>query len=260
MWLSRRSGWICECWGPLPRGDPQVPTPLSLPRLNFFSKCCPVTRGWPVRGSPRSSSLDLVISACPRAQPKEQGTQGTPPGHQCPSWFPATTALRSLPVGRLRGSQALPSGRSPCSKNLSTPTLSGEVGKEAGKLGLSQATQEPHPDWGPAARLLDVVHSEKKLYLVFEFLSQDLRKFMDSTAASELPLHVVKVWGGGWGLGVGGKDRVDQLVRPTPLLLSLLLLTLPVPELPLPAAAGGEFLPLPSGHPPRPEAPKSAHR
>uniref|UniRef100_A0AAA9T237 cyclin-dependent kinase n=1 Tax=Bos taurus TaxID=9913 RepID=A0AAA9T237_BOVIN len=40
--------------------------------------------------------------------------------------------------------------------------------------------------------LLDVVHSEKKLYLVFEFLSQDLKKYMDSTPASELPLHLVK--------------------------------------------------------------------
>lgn len=28
-------------------------------------------------------------------------------------------------------------------------------------------------------KLLDVIHSEKKLYLVFEFLSQDLKKFMD---------------------------------------------------------------------------------
>ncbi|XP_021563596.1 cyclin-dependent kinase 3 isoform X3 [Carlito syrichta] len=40
--------------------------------------------------------------------------------------------------------------------------------------------------------LLDVVHNEKKLYLVFEFLSQDLKKYMDSTPASELPLHLVK--------------------------------------------------------------------
>lgn len=38
-----------------------------------------------------------------------------------------------------------------------------------------------------------MVHSEKKLYLVFEFLSQDLKKYMDSAPASELPLHLVKV-------------------------------------------------------------------
>ncbi|XP_005407520.1 PREDICTED: cyclin-dependent kinase 3 isoform X2 [Chinchilla lanigera] len=34
--------------------------------------------------------------------------------------------------------------------------------------------------------------SEKKLYLVFEFLSQDLKKYMDSTPASQLPLRLVK--------------------------------------------------------------------
>lgn len=45
----------------------------------------------------------------------------------------------------------------------------------------------------PLARLLDVMHSEKKLYLVFEFLSQDLKKYMDSTPAPELPPHLVKV-------------------------------------------------------------------
>lgn len=42
-----------------------------------------------------------------------------------------------------------------------------------------------------------MVHSEKKLYLVFEFLSQDLKKYMDSIPASELPLHLVKVRGEG---------------------------------------------------------------
>lgn len=51
----------------------------------------------------------------------------------------------------------------------------------------------PRSDRCPPARLLDVVHSEKKLYLVFEFLSQDLKKYMDSAPASELPLRSVKV-------------------------------------------------------------------
>ncbi|XP_017919261.1 PREDICTED: cyclin-dependent kinase 3 isoform X2 [Capra hircus] len=54
---------------------------------------------------------------------------------------------------------------------------------------ISLLKELKHPN---IVRLLDVVHSEKKLYLVFEFLSQDLKKYMDSTPASELPLHRVK--------------------------------------------------------------------
>ena len=120
-------------------------------------------------------------------------------------------------------------------------------------MGLSQPGWEPHADWCHPARLLDVVHSEKKLYLVFEFLSQDLKKYMDSAPASELPLHLVKVLGEG-----RGNQRTPAQPAPPP--LSQLFLTLAVPELPLPAAAGGELLPLSSGHPPRPEAPESAHQ
>ncbi|XP_025855581.1 cyclin-dependent kinase 3 isoform X4 [Vulpes vulpes] len=55
---------------------------------------------------------------------------------------------------------------------------------------ISLLKELKHPN---IVRLLDVVHSEKKLYLVFEFLSQDLKKYMDSAPASELPLHLVKV-------------------------------------------------------------------
>ncbi|XP_072501862.1 cyclin-dependent kinase 3 isoform X1 [Notamacropus eugenii] len=54
---------------------------------------------------------------------------------------------------------------------------------------ISLLKELKHPN---IVRLLDVVHSEKKLYLVFEFLSQDLKKYMDSAAATELPLHLVK--------------------------------------------------------------------
>ncbi|XP_030893061.1 cyclin-dependent kinase 3 isoform X1 [Leptonychotes weddellii] len=54
---------------------------------------------------------------------------------------------------------------------------------------ISLLKELKHPN---IVRLLDVVHSERKLYLVFEFLSQDLKKYMDSAAASELPLRLVK--------------------------------------------------------------------
>lgn len=42
-------------------------------------------------------------------------------------------------------------------------------------------------------RLRDVIHTENKLYLVFEFLHQDLKKFMDSSSVNGVPLPLVKV-------------------------------------------------------------------
>ncbi|XP_040845357.1 cyclin-dependent kinase 3 isoform X3 [Ochotona curzoniae] len=55
---------------------------------------------------------------------------------------------------------------------------------------ISLLKELKHPN---IVRLLDVVHNDKKLYLVFEFVSQDLKKYMDSTPASKLPTHLVKV-------------------------------------------------------------------
>ncbi|XP_022084244.1 cyclin-dependent kinase 2-like [Acanthaster planci] len=40
-------------------------------------------------------------------------------------------------------------------------------------------------------RLQDVVHNDRKLYLVFEFLDQDLKKFMDSSTLG-LPMPLIK--------------------------------------------------------------------
>ncbi|XP_036051276.1 cyclin-dependent kinase 3 isoform X2 [Onychomys torridus] len=54
---------------------------------------------------------------------------------------------------------------------------------------ISLLKELKHPN---IVKLLDVIHREKKLYLVFEFLTQDLKKHMDSTPTSGLPLHVVK--------------------------------------------------------------------
>ncbi|XP_056653918.1 cyclin-dependent kinase 2 isoform X5 [Monodelphis domestica] len=47
-----------------------------------------------------------------------------------------------------------------------------------------------HPDL--SSRLLDVIHTENKLYLVFEFLHQDLKKFMDASALTGIPLPLIK--------------------------------------------------------------------
>ncbi|XP_063071662.1 cyclin-dependent kinase 2 [Engraulis encrasicolus] len=41
-------------------------------------------------------------------------------------------------------------------------------------------------------KLRDVIHTENKLYLVFEFLNQDLKKFMDSTSVSGISFPLVK--------------------------------------------------------------------
>eukprot|EP00735_Rhodelphis_limneticus_P010229 TRINITY_DN294_c0_g1::TRINITY_DN294_c0_g1_i1::g.1614::m.1614 TRINITY_DN294_c0_g1::TRINITY_DN294_c0_g1_i1::g.1614 ORF type:complete len:295 (+),score=81.35,sp/P93101/CDC2_OXYRB/75.17/5e-164,Pkinase/PF00069.20/2.5e-79,Pkinase_Tyr/PF07714.12/2.7e-32,Kinase-like/PF14531.1/6.8,Kinase-like/PF14531.1/0.00085,Kdo/PF06293.9/0.0018,APH/PF01636.18/3.5e+02,APH/PF01636.18/0.032,Choline_kinase/PF01633.15/0.24 TRINITY_DN294_c0_g1_i1:64-948(+) len=41
-------------------------------------------------------------------------------------------------------------------------------------------------------RLRDVIHSENKLYLVFEFLDQDLKKYMDSV--QDVPRNLVKLY------------------------------------------------------------------
>lgn len=42
-------------------------------------------------------------------------------------------------------------------------------------------------------RLLDVVHADKKLFLVFEYLDRDLKKYMDSVPAGGISLSLVKV-------------------------------------------------------------------
>ena len=93
-----------------------------------------------------------------------------------------------------------------------------------GAVGLSQPDWEPRVDWYRLARLLDVVHSEKKLYLVFEFLSQDLKKYMDSTPASELPLHLVKVPGEGRADQQGGRCLTSKSAPTPPPLCQLLSL------------------------------------
>lgn len=54
---------------------------------------------------------------------------------------------------------------------------------------ISLLKELDHPK---VVRLYDVIHSDQKLYLVFEYLDNDLKKFMD-THSGPLPLTLVKV-------------------------------------------------------------------
>jgi hypothetical protein len=44
-----------------------------------------------------------------------------------------------------------------------------------------------------SCRLYDVVHSEKKLTLVFEFLDQDLKKYLDNAGEAGMDAATIKV-------------------------------------------------------------------
>uniref|UniRef100_A0A4W3JAN5 cyclin-dependent kinase n=1 Tax=Callorhinchus milii TaxID=7868 RepID=A0A4W3JAN5_CALMI len=54
---------------------------------------------------------------------------------------------------------------------------------------ISLLKELSHPN---IVKLLDVIHTENKLYLVFEFLHQDLKKFMDVSSVGGIPLPLVK--------------------------------------------------------------------
>lgn len=54
---------------------------------------------------------------------------------------------------------------------------------------ISILKQMKHPN---IVNLIDLIHGEKKLYLVFEFMDYDLKKFLDQNG-SPLPQQLVKV-------------------------------------------------------------------
>ena len=41
--------------------------------------------------------------------------------------------------------------------------------------------------------LIDVLHCDRKLYLVFEYVDYDLKKYMDKHAPTGIPINKVKV-------------------------------------------------------------------
>jgi cyclin-dependent kinase len=55
---------------------------------------------------------------------------------------------------------------------------------------ISLLKQLQHPN---IVRLYDVVHTEKKLTLVFEFLDQDLKKYLDACGDNGLEMYTIKV-------------------------------------------------------------------
>jgi len=58
---------------------------------------------------------------------------------------------------------------------------------------ISLLKELDHPN---VVSLIDVIHTNKKLYLVFEYIDMDLRKFMDSLGNDSMPLALVKsyIW------------------------------------------------------------------
>ena len=55
---------------------------------------------------------------------------------------------------------------------------------------ISVLKELKHPN---VVKLLDIIHNDTKLYLIFEYLDLDLKKYMDSTAPHGLSPALVKV-------------------------------------------------------------------
>lgn len=56
-----------------------------------------------------------------------------------------------------------------------------------------------------------MIHTENKLYLVFEFLHQDLKKFMDASSLGGIALPLIKVGRGRGGGGARGSADLPPL-------------------------------------------------
>lgn len=115
---------------------------------------------------------------------------------------------------------------------------------------ISLLKELSHPN---VVTLRDVVYSDNRLYLVFEYLDQDLKRYMDGcNAKSGLDPMLVKV-SGQCGVARDPGEGVQLLIFCVccPLQLSVL---------PVPDASRSGLLPLPSRPSSRPEATESTHR
>ncbi len=54
----------------------------------------------------------------------------------------------------------------------------------------------PPPYPPPICSLHDVIHAERRLFLVFEYLDLDLKKLMDSMPSFSMDFRLIKVGGG----------------------------------------------------------------
>uniref|UniRef100_A0A8C2SPE0 Cyclin-dependent kinase 2 n=1 Tax=Coturnix japonica TaxID=93934 RepID=A0A8C2SPE0_COTJA len=76
---------------------------------------------------------------------------------------------------------------------VGSTTGAAEVPQEpSGMAACSTRRAAKEPACHPSCRLLDVIHTENKLYLVFEFLHQDLKKFMDASSLGGIALPLIK--------------------------------------------------------------------
>lgn len=97
----------------------------------------------------------------------------------------------------------------------------------------------------PLFSLLDVVNYNNKLYLVFEFLDQDLKRYIDTMLEAKNPIAPLLI-----------KVRIFRLSKVN---VICLMLSFRSTELHVAAFEGNRFLPLPSRSAPRLEASELAY-